>query len=189
VKKLSQPVKKTSIDTSGNILEMEKAFEKEIQRLREEIDKKKEEIHDIKQLVNKEIDREFLPPLEELSEKELEPYFEKYLSILEGSSDPWPDRKSLTSHRKILGKPIILMKQFLLRMTGVYTYTSLFLEKQKNFNDHSVALHRASLARLKLNTEKIKHIEERIIDCEVNLMTLSKKLKDSSNHRSITKDE
>ncbi|MDH4217274.1 MAG: hypothetical protein OEY18_14190 [Candidatus Aminicenantes bacterium] len=168
---------------------MEKTIEKEIKQLREEIDKKRKEIRDIKQLVNKEIDRDFFPPLEELSEKELEPYFDKYLSLLEASLDPHPDEKSLISHRKILGKPIILVKRILLRMTGVYTYTSLFLEKQKNFNQQSFALYRALLGRLRKNTEKIKHIEERIIDCEVNLMTLSKKLKDLSNHQFTAKDE
>jgi hypothetical protein len=186
---VSQPFKKTSFENSGTIAEKEKAIEKELQRLKEEIGQKKQKVHDIKELVRKEIDLEFFPPLEELSEKELEPYFDKYLSLLEGSLDPHPDKKSLTSHRKILGKPIILMKQFLLRMTGVYTYTSLFLEKQKNFNQQSFALYRALLGRLRKNTEKIKHIEERIIDCEVNLMTLSKKLKDLSNHRFTAKDE
>ncbi len=189
VKKLTQPVKKTSFENSRTLAEKEKIIEKEIQKLKEEIDHKRQDIHDIKELIRKEIDREFFPSLEELSEKELEPYFEKFLSLIDKSFDIIPDKKSLTSHRKILGKPIILLKQFLLRMTGVYTYTSLFLEKQQDFNQHSLALFRALLARLRKNAEKIKHIEERINDCEVNLVTLSKKIKDSANRQSIAKDE
>ena len=85
---------------------MEETIVKEIQRLKKEMYKRKEEISDIKKLVNKEIDQEFYSNLSELSEKELETYIEECLSSINRNIDPKPEKKSITSHRKILGTPI-----------------------------------------------------------------------------------
>jgi len=155
---------------------MEETIVKEIQRLKKEMYKRKEEISDIKKLVNKEIDREFYSNLSELSEKELETYIEECLSSINRNIDPKPEKKSITSHRKILGKPIILIKRVLLKIIGFYI--DLILDKQTQFNQQSVALYQALLLRLRQNKERIKQIEEKVSDCEENLDIILDKLKD-----------
>jgi len=166
---------------------MDKSVAKEIEKLKKDISQKKERIQDIKKLANRKIDREFASDLEEYSEKELDSYLQEYLATMDKSFDPKPDKKSFTSHRKILGKPIILLKQFLLKVTGIYI--NLILDKQKKINQQSIVFHRAILLRLRRNRQKIKHIEQRISECEGNLVILSKKLEDLSFHESSEKDE
>ena len=158
---------------------MDKSVAKEIEKLKKDISFKKERIQDIKKLIHREIDREFASDLEEFSEKELDSYLQEYLEAMDRSFDPKPDKKSFTSHRKILGKLIILLKQLLLKVTGIYI--NLILVKQKKINQQGIVFHRALLLRLKRNRQKIKHIEQRIAECEGNLVILSKKLEDLSS--------
>lgn len=166
---------------------MDESIAKEIEKLKKDVCLKKERIQDIKKLANREIDREFTFDLEEFSEKELDSYLQEYLTAMDKSFDPTPDERSLTSHRKILGKPIILLKQLLLKVTGVYI--NLILDKQKKFNQQSIVFYRALLLRLRKNRQKIKHIEQRISECEEDLVILSKKLEDLSSPKSKEKDE
>ena len=88
------------------------------------------------------------------------------------------DEKSLTSHRKILGKPIILIKRVLLRITGIYSFINPFLDKQTQFNRQSFALHQASLLVPRKIKNRMKQIEEKISDCEENLIIIMEKIKD-----------
>jgi hypothetical protein len=166
---------------------MDKSVAKEIEKMKKDISLKKKMIQDIKKLANREIDREFASDLEEFSDKELDSYLQEYLAAMDKSLDPKPDKSYFTSHRKILGKPIILLKQLLLKVTGVYI--NLILDKQKKINQQGIVFHRAILLRLKKNRQKIKHIEQRISECEGNLVILSKKLEDLSSHKSNEKDE
>jgi len=166
---------------------MDKSTAKEIEKLKKDITLKKERIQDIKKLANKEIDRRFPSDLEELSDKELDSYLEEYLASMDKSFDPTPDKMSLTSHRKILRIPILLTKRFLLRLTGVYI--NLILDKQKKFNQQSIAFYRAILLRIRRNRKKIKHLDQRISECEGNLVILSKKLEELSYHKDSKKDE
>jgi hypothetical protein len=166
---------------------MDESIAKEIEKLKKDIGLKKERIQDIKKLANKEIDRSFPSDLEELSEKELDSYLEEYLGSLDKSFDPTPDKMSFTSHRKILGKPIILLKRLLLKASGVYI--NLILDKQKKFNQQSIVFYRALLLRIRRNQSKIKHLEQRISECEANLVIFSKKLEELSYHEASEKDE
>ncbi len=166
---------------------MDKSTVKEIEKLKKDIALKKERIQDIKKLANKEIDRRFPSDLEDLSDRELDSYLEEYLTSMDKSFDPTPDKMSLTSHRRILGIPIILTKRLLLRLTGVYV--NLILDKQKKFNQQSIAFYRAILLRIRRNRRKIKHLDQRISECEGNLVILSKKLEELSYHDDSKKDE
>ena len=157
---------------------MEEAMTKKIQRLKKELYRKKEEIRDLKRLVNKEIDREFQADLGELSERELETYIGECFSSMKRNIDTKPDEKPITSHRKIIGKPIILIKQILSRITGVYSYTNLILDKRTEFNRQSIALHQALLISFRKNRERIRQIEEKISDYEENLIIIMNKIKD-----------
>lgn len=139
---------------------MDETIAKEIKRLKEDIFRQKETISDINALVKQEIDRDFHLDLWELSEKELDAEMGERLSFLNDDIDPRPDPGAITSHRKILGKPIVLFKRLVMKIAGIYTNS--LLEKQRRFNEQLVAFHLASFIRFRRNETKIKEIEEKI---------------------------
>jgi len=155
---------------------MEHNIAKEITKMKKEMHKKKEEIHDLKELVKKEIDREFPSDLKDFSEKELESQMDEYISLLNKFVDPIPDKKSITSDRKLIGKPIVWIKRILLKITRFYI--TLILDKQKEFNQKCIALYQNLIIHQKKYHEKISNIEEKIGECEVHLNVISKKLEE-----------
>lgn len=161
---------------------MDEQIVNEINRLKEEIYRQKENISDIKQLVKREIDRDFPMDLWELSERELDNEMGNRLSLLNDDIDVRPDPKTITSHRGILGKPIVLIKRLFMKLTGFYTNT--LLEKQKQFNAQLVAFHLASFIRFRHNEQKIKEIEEKLKTFEEDqelLLEQLEKLKNETN--------
>ncbi len=139
---------------------MDERIIKEINRLKEEIYRQKEKVSDIKELVTGEIDRDFPVDFWELSERELDNEMGNRLSFLNDDIDTRPDAQSITSHRRILGKPIVLIKRLVMKIAGFYTNT--ILEKQRSFNEQLVAFHLASFIRFRHNERKIKEILEKI---------------------------
>jgi len=155
---------------------MEEAIVKEIQRLKEELEKKKREVRDLTELIHKELDRPFPANVEELSERELETYVAEHFPSLKTSPDTKPDKKPITSHRKIFGKPIVFLKQFLLK--SVVDYNDLFLAKQVQFNRQSIDLYQALLLQARNNKKRMKQVQEKISSFEENLAVLGAKLED-----------
>ncbi len=141
-------------------LRMDEAIIKEINRLKDDLYRQKEKITDITELVKTEIDRDFKVDLWELSEKELDNEMGDRLSFLNDDIDPRPDAKSITSHRRILGKPIVLFKRIIMKLASAYTNS--LLEKQRRFNEQLVAFHLASFIRFRHNEKRIKAMEEKI---------------------------
>lgn len=139
---------------------MDKQTIDEIKRLKEEIFKQKEAVTDIRDLVKKEIDRDFPINLWELSERELDNEMGNRLSFLNDDIDPRPDNSSITSHRRFLGKPVVLFKRLLMRLAR--PYTNLLLEKQRRFNDQAVAFHLASFIRIRQNEQHIRDLHEKL---------------------------
>jgi regulator of replication initiation timing len=155
---------------------MEKTMAQEIQRLKEELDRKRKEIEDIKELANTEIDRSFPLDLEEFSERELETYIAESIASIKEEIDTRPAKKPITSHRKVIGRPIVSLKRFLLQ--SLADYNDLFLDQQIRFNRHSIDLYQAVLLRTKHNKERMKQIQEQISACEESLVVLKAKLED-----------
>ncbi len=139
---------------------MDERIIKEIDRLKEEIYRQKEKAADIKELVKEEIHRDFPVNFWELSERELDNEMGMRLSFLNDNIDTRPEARSITSHRRIIGKPIVLIKRLVLKIAGFYTNT--ILEKQRSLNEQLVAFHLASFIRFRHNERKIKEILERI---------------------------
>ncbi len=139
---------------------MDERIIKEINRLKEEIYQQKEKVSDIKELITGEIDRDFPIDFWELSERELDNEMGNRLSFLNDDIDTRPDAQSITSHRRILGKPIVLIKRLVMKIAGFYTNT--ILEKQRSFNEQLVAFHLASFIRFRHNERKIKEILEKL---------------------------
>ncbi len=155
---------------------MEETVAQEIQRLKEELDRKRREIEDIKELANKEIDRSFPAHLEEFSERELETYIAESIASIKRKIDSRPAQEPITSHRKVIGRPIVTLKRFLLQ--SLADYNDLFLDKQIRFNRQSVDLYQALLLRTRHNKERMKQIQEQISACEESLVVLKAKLED-----------
>lgn len=153
---------------------MDENIAKDINRLKEDLYRQKERAANIEALVKKEIDRDFPTDLWELSEKELDAEMGDRLSFLNDDIDPRPDPKSITSHRKILGKPIVLLKRLIMKIAGVYTNS--LLEKQRRFNEQSVAFHLASFIRFRNNEKNLKIIEEKLKSLEEDREMLREQL-------------
>ena len=158
---------------------MDEQIIKEINRLKEEIYQQKEKVSDIKGLVKKEIDRDFPVDFWELSERELDNEMGNRLSFLNDDIDTRPDPQSITSHRRILGKPIIFFKRLVMKIAGFYTNT--ILEKQRSFNEQLVAFHLASFIRFRHNERKIKEIREKLKTLEENQELLLEQLAQLKN--------
>jgi len=139
---------------------MDERIIEELDRLKEEIYRQKEKAADLKELVKEEIRRDFPVDFWELSERELDSEMGSRLSFLNDDIDTRPDARSITSHRRILGKPIVLIKRLVLKIAGFYTNT--ILEKQRSFNEQLVAFHLASFIRFRHNERKIKEILEKL---------------------------
>jgi hypothetical protein len=139
---------------------MDEQIINEINRLKEEIYQQKEKVSDIKELVTEEIDRDFPIDFWELSERELDNEMGNRLSFLNDDIDTRPDAQSITSHRRILGKPIVFIKRLVMKIAGFYTNT--LLEKQRSFNEQLVAFHLASFIRFRHNERKINEILEKL---------------------------
>ena len=132
----------------------------EIKRLKKEIHNRKDKINNIQELVNKSIDREFRTNLWELSERELDFEMGNLLSFMNEDIDPRPDKKVITSHRKIIGRFIVIIKKALIKILNLYTNT--ILEKQRRFNEKIVYFQLASYIRFKEVEKKILDVEEKI---------------------------
>ncbi|MCP5107110.1 MAG: hypothetical protein GY950_27235 [bacterium] len=146
----------------------------EIKRLKDELFKQKEEITTIKELVKTEIDRDFPTDLWELSEKELDGEMGNRLSFLNDDIDTRPDPGVITSHRRLLGKPVVLFKRLFMKLTGFYT--NALMEKQRRFNEQLTAFHLASFIRFRNNEGKIKTIEEKLKTLEEDYEMMAEQL-------------
>jgi len=141
---------------------------KEIEKLKNDLCKKKDTIHKIEKLINRKIDREFPVNIWELSEKELEIFIGECIPLLNKKVNIKPDEKSITSHRKIIGGVIVFIKKILIKF--IRPYTNLLLDKQIEFNQQIFNLCQAVIIQLKNNKEKVEKIGDRIRDCEEELV-------------------
>ena len=155
---------------------MNEEIKNEMMKIKNELSKKKEEIRDINKLANKQIDRDLPLDVMGFSERELESQLEEHLSILHKFVDPLPDKMSITSHRKIIGKPIIWIKRILFKIAGAY-FTHI-LEKQKIFNRKCADSYQVMRLQQTKHQSKIDSAEERISECEVHLEVVSRKLEE-----------
>ncbi|MHB8055448.1 MAG: hypothetical protein ACYDH3_09390 [Candidatus Aminicenantales bacterium] len=148
-------------------------FEKEIQSLKEELGRKRDEISDLKKLAGRDIDREFTAPLEEFSDKEMDDYLRDGLSAVNALADARPDLRAITSPRKALGRPIAFLKRKLLETT--FIQLDVFLDRQIGFNKQVVALVRIMRGRM---ADRMKALEEKTAGLEEDTALLRGRLDD-----------
>jgi len=151
-------------------------LEQEIRRLKDELDRKREEISDLRKLLGGEIDREFSAPVEEFSNKELENHLRELLSSIDAQADSRPDLRAITSPRKTLGKPFVFLKRALLETT--FTQLNAFLDLQIRFNRQVASLFRTLHVRAGRQTDRLKMLDAKIVGYDEDLALFRTKLED-----------
>jgi len=145
-------------------------LEEEIRRLKAELDRKKEELSDLRKLVGKDVDREFPPAVEGMSDRELEIYLRDTIPLINGFVETMPDLRDLKSHRKVFGRPVLALKRALLETT--VKPLQEFLDRQVKFNRQAAVLLQALHQRSGCYAARIKACEEKIAACEEDLALL-----------------
>lgn len=146
-------------------------LEKKLQALKEELDRKREEIADLKKLTGREIDRRFPASLEDLSDKELGDYLRDTLSEFNDLTEARPDIRAVAPSRRMLGRPIAFLKRKLLETT--FIHLDVFLDKQIGFNRQAAALIRILHRRL---VERSSFLEGRIAELEEDSLLVRDRL-------------
>jgi hypothetical protein len=155
---------------------MDETTAEEVKRLKAELLKKKAEVDDLRKLVNREIDREFEPEAMDLTERELEPFIEKSLAAVKENLTLKAEPQTLTSHRRIFGRPALYFKRTF--MNWVDLYTKMILDKQNRYNRHSLDLLKVLVLRSRWSRDKLKDLEERLGKCEESLVVMINKAQD-----------
>ncbi|OGD21272.1 MAG: hypothetical protein A2W03_09650 [Candidatus Aminicenantes bacterium RBG_16_63_16] len=148
----------------------------EIETLKRELEEKKKEIRSLEKLVRGAIDRDFPLEVAEFSERELEDYFRDAVPPLKQVLDPRPGPKSVRSHRKVIGAPIVFLKRLFLRIFGFYTH--LLLDEQAKFNRRSAELTEALVTRLRHYRERLEQAEDKVAAFEESLVILKNKIEE-----------
>lgn len=133
------------------------AIKQRLAYLKEELNRQKEQMQEIRDLVKKEIVAHYESDLWELSSKELDQEMGKLLSFLNEDIDPLSIKK-ITSHRKIIGSFIVLAKK---SMTKIFRILfAAYLQRQRRFNESAVRFQLASFIRFRRMEEKLDGIEK-----------------------------
>ncbi len=155
---------------------MDETIDQEVKRLKEDLLRRKEEVGDLRKLVNKEIDREFEPDPMDLTERELEPFIEKSLTAVKDNLVLKAEPQTLSSHRRFFGRPVLYFKRVFMNWADLYT--KMILDKQNRCNRHSFELLKVLVLRSRWSREKLKELEERLGKCEESLVVMINKAQD-----------
>jgi len=155
---------------------MDETIDREVKRLKEDLLRRKEEVGDLRELVKKEIDREFEPDPMDLTERELEPFIEKSLTAVKDNLVLNAEPQALTSHRRFFGRPVLYFKSVFMNWADLYT--KMILDKQNRYNRHSFELLKVLVLRSRWSREKLKELEERLGECEESLAVMISKTQD-----------
>ncbi len=91
------------------------------------------------------------------SDKEIDNEMAKLLTVLNDNIDTKPTSTSISSHRRFIGKIIVLIKKVFFKI--MKPYTNVILEKQRYFNEKTVRFLLLSFIRYRKIEEKIKELE------------------------------
>ena len=135
----------------------ESALKQMLAYLREELNRQKEQVKEIKDLIKREIQAHYESDLWELTPRELDQEMGKLLSFLNEDFD-CTITPEITSHRKFVGGSIVFIKKLVKGI--IRPVFEPHLGKQKRFNESSVRLHLASFIRLRRMEQKLDGIEK-----------------------------
>jgi hypothetical protein len=155
---------------------MNETIDQEVKRLKEDLLRRKEEVGDLRRLVSREIDREFEPDAMDLTERELEPFIEKIMAAVREDLALKPEPQTLTSHRRVLGRPVLYLKRIFMNWSDLYNQR--ILDRQNRYNRYFFDLLKVLVLRSRWSREKLKELEERLGECEASLVVMISKAQD-----------
>ena len=155
---------------------MNETIDQEVKRLKEDLLRRKEEVGDLRSLVAREIDREFESDAMDLTEREIEPFLEKTMAAVREDFALKPEPQTLTSHRRILGRPVLYFKRIFMNWSDLYT--KRILDKQNRTNRNFFDLFKVLVLRSRWSREKLKELDERLGECEAGLVVMIGKAQD-----------
>ncbi len=144
----------------GEPVQEKRIVEEELRRLTEQIQKQKESVQSIHGLIRETIDHHYPVDLWALSPRELDNEMGDRLSFMNDDIDTRPDPAVVSSHRKIIGRPIVFIKRMFMKLTRFYS--NALLQKQRHFNEQVVAFHLASFIRARQIEKRLLNIEEKL---------------------------
>jgi hypothetical protein len=160
---------------------MDERTREEIARLKAELLKKREEIVDLRKLLGREIDHPFDSDPMDLTEREIEPFIEKSLSALAEDITRKAEPPSLTSHRRLLGRPVGYFKRIFMNWANLHAQNNL--DKQSGYNRLAFGLLKVLVLRSRRSREKLRDLEDRLGKCEESLAVLVAKAQDIEARR------
>ena len=119
-------------------------------------------------------DREFPIDLWSLSAKELDALIGRYLTLLNETTDVAPKIEAITSHRGLIGAPIVAIKKLLFRFLRPFTDT--LLADQKMFNGRLVQTQLAQFALQTRLREEITAAVKRLRSLEEDSVILREQM-------------
>ena len=136
---------------------------------------RKKPVTDLDALAPEVIDRSFQTDHWNLSTKELDTLVGRYLTLLNDTTDVAPKIESISSHRGLIGTPIVAIKKLL--FTLIRPFTDTLLADQKEFNGRVV---QTQLAQFVLQTrlqEEITATIGRLRSLEEDVAILQEKMR------------
>ena len=143
--------------------ELKRALEREIEGLT-----------DLELLAPEDIDRIFNTDLWSLSARELEAVISRSLTLLNETTDVAPKIEAITSHRGLIGAPVVAVKKLLFRLLRPFTDT--LLADQKMFNGRLVQTQLAQFALQARLREEITAAVKRLRSLEEDSVILREQM-------------
>jgi hypothetical protein len=136
-------------------------IKKTLQELKEYYAAERDNLHSIDKLIREPVDREIVIDFWKLSNAEIEREMWNRLSILDADADCLPNGPILF-RRSWLGKPIVLIKKIIRRLTA--PYSSMLLQKQNQLNRELVTFQLLTFLKLRHLEKRISELEEKSLD-------------------------
>ena len=136
-------------------------IEQTLRELRKYYASEREKLNDIGQLVREAVDREIVTDFWELSNGEIEREMWQRLEILDADADCLPGGP-ITSHRPLLGKPLVWLKKVMRFLTA--PYSSMLLQKQNRLNRELVTFQLLTFLKFRHLDGRLREIEEKMAD-------------------------
>lgn len=139
----------------------EAAIKKKLASLKEELNRQKERVQEIKDLIKMEIEAHNESDLWELAPKELDQEMGKLLSFLNEDID-CTVTPEMTSRRKLVGGYIVFTKKMIKRI--IRPVLELYFGRQRRFNESTVRFQLASFIRFRRMEQKLEGIEKTVTE-------------------------
>jgi hypothetical protein len=132
-----------------------------LRELKEFYGAEREKLAAVDKLISEPLDREIVTDFWNLSAAEIEREMFIRLDLLDQDADCLPGGP-ISSHRSLLGKPIVFCKKLIRRLAG--PYSSMLLQKQNRLNRELVTFQLLAFLKLRQLDKRFREMENRIAD-------------------------